>query len=156
MTSSPPAPHTVVSAESFGEGEEEESDLEGTAPTPKRRKLAKQKALKNSLKSGLYPMFKGIEGPSHDANPGDITGTIKKCARGFPVSLKGVKPPKGSYVSDRVDNKRYFVFQDRREVCFVTNVFPEHMDSQVARLQPEGVLRNQSVPNLPTICSWVE
>ena len=64
------------------------------------------------------------------------------------MSLKGVKPPKGSYVSDRVDDKRYFVFQDRREVCFVTNVFPEHMDSQVARLQPEGVLRNQSVPPL--------
>ena len=31
---------------------------------------------------------------------------------------------------------------------FVTNVFPEHMDSQVARVQPEGVLRNQSVPPL--------
>ena len=77
-----------------------------------------------------------------------LTDTIKKCARGFPVSLKGVKPPKGSYVSDRVDDKRYFVFQDRREVCFITNVFPEHMDSQVARLQPEGVLRNQSVPPL--------
>ena len=77
-----------------------------------------------------------------------LAGTTKKCARGFPVSLKGVKPPKGSYVSDRVDDKRYFVFQDRREVCFVTNVFPKHMDSQVARLQPEGVLRNQSVPPL--------
>ena len=49
-------------------------------------------------------------------------------------------------MSDRVDDKRYFVFQDRSEVCFVTNVCPEHMDSQVARLQPEGVLRNQSVP----------
>ena len=51
-------------------------------------------------------------------------------------------------MSDRVDDKRYFVFQDRREECFVTNVFPEHMDSQVARLQPEVVLRNQSVPPL--------
>ena len=71
MTSSPPAPHTVVSAESFSEGEEKESDLKGTAPTPKRRKLAREKALKNSLESGLYPMFEGIEGPSHDANPGD-------------------------------------------------------------------------------------
>ena len=46
-------------------------------------------------------------------------------------------------MSDRVDDKWYFVFQDHREVCFVTNVFPKHMDSQVARLQPEGVLRNQ-------------
>ena len=40
----------------------------------------------------------------------------------------------------------YFVFQDRREVCFVTNVFPEYTDTPVARLQPEGVLRYQSVP----------
>ena len=33
-------------------------------------------------------------------------------------------------------------------MCFVTNVFPEHMDSQVARVQPEGVLHKQSVPPL--------
>ena len=82
MTCSPPPPtlYTVVSAESFGEEEdeeeeeeeeEEESDLEGTAPTPKRRKLAREKALPNSFGSGLYPVFMGIEGPSHDANPGD-------------------------------------------------------------------------------------
>ena len=30
----------------------------------------------------------------------------------------------------------------------MTNVLPEHMDSQIARLQPEGVLRKQSVPPL--------
>ena len=63
MTCSPPPPilYTVVSAESFGEEEdeeeeeeEEESDMEGMAPTPKRRKLAREKALKNSLGSGLY------------------------------------------------------------------------------------------------------
>ena len=28
----------------------------------------------------------------------------------------------------------------------MTNVFPEHMDTPVARLQPEGVLWYQSVP----------
>ena len=70
----PPTLYTVVSAKSFGEEEEEEeeeSDLESTAPTPKRRKLAREKALTNSLGSGLYPVFMGIEGPSHDANPGD-------------------------------------------------------------------------------------
>ena len=77
-----------------------------------------------------------------------LAGTIKQCARGFPVSLKGVKPPKGSYVSDRVDDKRYFVFQIVERYALLLNVFPEHMDSQVARLQPEGVLRNQSVPPL--------
>ena len=36
------------------------------------------------------------------------------------------------------------VFHDRKEVCFVTNVFPEQMDSKVARVQPDGVLRYQS------------
>ena len=77
-----------------------------------------------------------------------IAGTIKKCAKGFPECLKSVKPAKGSYVVHTVDDKRYFVFQNRSKVCFVTNVFPEHMDSQVARVQPEGVLRNQSVPPL--------
>ena len=77
MTCSPllPTLNTVVSAESFGEDEEEEeeekSDLEGTSPIPKRRKLAREKALTNSLGSGLYPVFMGIEGPSYDANPGD-------------------------------------------------------------------------------------
>ena len=74
-----------------------------------------------------------------------IAGTIKKCAKGFPECLKSAKPAKGSYVVHTVDDKRYCVFQDRSEACFVTNVFPEHMDSQVARVQPEGVLRNQSV-----------
>ena len=51
--------------------EEDESDLEGMAPTPKRRKLARGKALKVSLQSGLYPPFRGIESPSRDVNPGD-------------------------------------------------------------------------------------
>ena len=74
-----------------------------------------------------------------------FSGTIKKCAKGFPDSLKKVQPRR-SYASETVGSNTYFVFQDRKEVCFVTNVFPEHMDSQIARLQPEGVLRMQSVP----------
>ena len=77
-----------------------------------------------------------------------FAGTIKKCAKGFPDSLKTVQPPRGSYVSQTVGSNSFFVFQDRKQVCFVTNVFPEHMDSQVTRLQPEGVLRKQSVPPL--------
>ena len=77
-----------------------------------------------------------------------FVGTIKKNAKGFPAVLKNAKLPKGSYLSETVDGKSSFVFHDRREVCFVTNVFPEHMDTPVARLQPEGVLRHQSVPPL--------
>ena len=94
MTCSPPPPtlYTVVSAESFGEEEdeeeeEEESDLEGTAPTPKRRKLAREKALTNSLGSGLYPVFMGIEGPSHDANPGDSNALVTCRCCGQPLSV---------------------------------------------------------------------
>ena len=77
-----------------------------------------------------------------------FVGTIKKNAKGFPAVLKSAKPPKGSYLLETVEGKSYFVFHDHREVCFVTNVFPERMDAPVARLQPEGVLRYQSVPLL--------
>ena len=77
-----------------------------------------------------------------------LVGSIQRRAAGFPDSLKTVNPPKGSYVSESVDGKNYFVFSDRKIVSFVTNVFPETMDSKVFRLQPEGVLREQSVPPL--------
>ena len=64
--------------------------------------------------------------------------------------LKNAKPPKGSYLSETVERNSYFVFHDRREVCSVTNVFPERMDTPVARFQPEGILRYQPVlPLLP-------
>ena len=50
-------------------------------------------------------------------------GTIKRTAAGFPP-LKDVKPEKGSYVSTSVESINYFVFHDRKVVCFATNVFP--------------------------------
>ena len=55
------------------EKEEEEmgSDLEGMAPTPKRRRLANNIAFTASLKSGLYPESLAIHGPSQDLNPND-------------------------------------------------------------------------------------
>ena len=56
--------------------------------------------------------------------------------------------PQGAYLSERVGDTCYFVFQDHREVCFVTNVFPELMDNQVTRLQLGGVLQKESVPLL--------
>ena len=37
---------------------------------------------------------------------------------------------------------------DRREVCFLTNVFLQRMNTPVARFQSEGVLTHQSVPPL--------
>ena len=75
-------------------------------------------------------------------------GTIKRTAAGFPSSLKTVNPPKGSYVSESVDGKQYFVFNDRKVVCFVTNVFPESMDSKVFGLQPERTIRSSTLTSL--------
>ena len=53
------------------EEEEMDSDLEGMASTPKRRRLANKIARTASLKSGLYPEFLGIHSPSQDLNPND-------------------------------------------------------------------------------------
>ena len=67
MTCSPPPPslYTVVSAESFGEEEdeeeeEEESDLEGTVPTPERRKLAREKHLQTLSDLGFTQCLWGL------------------------------------------------------------------------------------------------
>ena len=48
------------------EGEVSESELEGMAPTPKRRKLARETALSNL---GFFLYFRGIECSIHDTNP---------------------------------------------------------------------------------------
>ena len=79
-----------------------------------------------------------------------LVGTIRRTAAGFPDSLKTVTSPKGSYVSESVDGKQYFVFHDRKVVRFVTNVFPETMDSKVFRLQSEGVLERTISTPTPT------
>ena len=56
-------------------------------------------------------------------------------------------PPKGSYISESVDGKQYFVF---KVVCLVSNVHPASMKHDVYRLQHDGLLREQSVlPPLP-------
>ena len=67
------------------------------------------------------------------------------------VRVLGFTPPKGSYMSTSVGGVQYFVFNDRKEVCFVTNMFPEGMNSKVYRLEHDGLLREQSVP--PTLTS---
>ena len=46
-------------------------DLEGMAPTPKRRRLANDSALTASLQSGQYPELLGVHGPSQDLDPND-------------------------------------------------------------------------------------
>ena len=46
-------------------------------------------------------------GPRVDMLPKDDRVLLRKC-------LKSVKLPKGSYLAHSVDDKRYFLFQDRR------------------------------------------
>ena len=60
--------------------------------------------------------------------------------------MKSVKLAKGTYVAETVGDLCYYVFHDRKVVRHVTNAFPEHTDSPVARLHPEGVLRKHNVP----------
>ena len=76
--------------------------------------------------------------------------TIKRTAAGFPEDLEASDPPKCSYVSKEVDDKAYFLYRanNRKVVCFLMNALPEIMNRQVARLQPDGVLRYQTVPPL--------
>ena len=58
---------------------------------------------------------------------------IKFCPVGFPEGLKSVKLSKGNYACERVGDMRYYVFEDRSRVSFVSNVFPEAMETQVVR-----------------------
>ena len=75
-----------------------------------------------------------------------VVGSIQQRAAGFPDSLKGVKLEKGSYVAEKVNDICYYVFSDRKVVSFVSNVFPEHMSNQVARVRLDGTFGFQSVP----------
>ena len=70
----------------------------------------------------------------------------EKESLGFPSCLKDASSPKGTYVSTSVGGVQHFVFNDCKEVCFVTNVFPESMEGKMFRLQRDGILREQSVP----------
>ena len=125
------------------------------APTnPVTGEKTQEKGLAKRVVGDLVAPFTGVNhvvycdnfyssGPLVEMLAGEqifFAGTIKKCAKGSPASLKNAKPPRGTYLSETVEGTNYFVFHDRREVCFVSNVFPERMDTPVARLQPEGVL----------------
>ena len=58
-------------------------------------------------------------------------GTIKQRAIGFPEGLKSVKLSKGNYACEMVGDICYYVFEDRSRVCYVSNVFPEAMETKV-------------------------
>ena len=75
-----------------------------------------------------------------------VVGTIRQSSAGFPDSLKGLKLAKGKYACERVGEVCYFLFEDRKTVSFVSNVFPESMESSVVRMQPDNSLQFQSIP----------
>ena len=57
-----------------------------------------------------------------------------------------MKLSKGDYASERVGDACYYAFEDRKRVCFVSNVFPERMDSDIVRVQLDGSLQLQAIP----------
>ena len=59
-----------------------------------------------------------------------------------------MKLSKGNYACERVGDICYYVFEDRSRVCFVSNVFPEAMETQVVRIQLDRTLQFQSIPPL--------
>ena len=85
-----------------------------------------------------------------------VVGTIRKRALGFLAVLKAATLTASTYVSTSVSGIQYFVFNDRKEVCFVTNVFPERMDSKVFSVMVclENSLSHHSYQ--PTTSSWVQ
>ena len=68
-----------------------------------------------------------------------------------------LKLSKGDYASERVGDTYYYAFEDRKRVCFVSNVFPERMDSDVVRVQlMEAYNCRQFLPCCQlTISIWV-
>ena len=77
-----------------------------------------------------------------------VTGTIRQTSKGFPENLRGLKLSKGRYACENVGEVCYYVFEDRRTVSFINNVFPESMETSVVRMQLDGTLQFQYIPPL--------
>ena len=59
-----------------------------------------------------------------------------------------MKLSKDNYACERVGDICYYDFEDSSRVCFVSNVFPEAMETQVVRVQHDRTLQFQSIPPL--------
>ena len=77
-----------------------------------------------------------------------VAGTIRQTSKGFPENLRGLKLSKGSYACEKVGEVCYYVFEDRRTVSFISNVFPESMETSVVRMQLDGTMQFKSIPPL--------
>ena len=61
--------HSFISLFPDSEVEGDDELVDGTAPTLKRRRLAREDGLQKALASGLYPEFLGVAGPVNRMNP---------------------------------------------------------------------------------------
>ena len=67
-----------------------------------------------------------------------VAGTIKKTVVGFPEGLKSVKLSMSNNAYERVGDICYYVLKTTVGCDFVSNVFPEAMETQVVRVQLDG------------------
>ena len=135
---------------------------DGMSVSPVTGKKVSERGLVKRVVRDLLVSFTGLNHVVYMDNlytSGEITqelaqqqiytvGTIKSDASGFPSELKNVTPPKGEYVATTVGDIVYYVFNDRKLVRFISNVFQEAKAHQVPRMQSNGVFRYQSVPPL--------
>ena len=77
-------------------------------------------------------------------------GTIQRNAAGFPPELKSLEPPPGVYCAASKDGVHYYIFNDRKLVCFVSNVFPLHTEPMWRKLKGNSgcMTKSDSVPPL--------
>ena len=90
--------------------------------------------------------FTGIEGATPTPKKRRVArdvGLAASLSSGHYPEFLGMHGP-----SQDLNQKESSPFDFLSLLCFVTNVFPERMDTPVARLQPEDVLRYQPVPPL--------
>ena len=83
-----------------------------------------------------------------------VAGTARRTSKGFPKNQRGLKLSKGSYACEKVGEVCYTVFEDRRTVSFISNVFPESMETSVVPMQLDGTLQFQSIPPLLPAYNW--
>ena len=138
---------------------------EGKSIDPATRKSTSEKGVVTQIVKDLVGPFSGFNhivymenyftsGPPPPPPPlvEELAQTkfmsLEQRAVGFPEGLKSVKLSKGNYASERVADICYYVFEDRSSACFVSNVFPEAMETQVVRVQLDKTLQFQSIPPL--------
>ena len=114
------------------------------------RRLDKPKKISDTVKELLRGNFSGCNhvvymdrfftsGPlARDLRSVGIftVGTVNRDSAGFPQRLKLSNPSPGCYYAERDSDITYYVYNDRRVVCFLSNCFPRETMPMYAR--PKG------------------